>query len=267
MYSRLLFISTLFLFSCSDDPVSATCGTGKSIEDSGNQVCLFTNAPEDLACPIGFPDQVAFSDGAIVCSATSEIPGGLVRKLQTQGYVPKDSLNNNTNNSQNNTTNTNNGTTNNAIIGTPIPIQFHLKYSADLPETIYYQKLDRKNNVGWFTIRREGALVVLSPPCGVSECGKDNAQVCKVQETALFLDEQLTNDLLFDWDGFSYDEKDGCVEKTVPDKTGHWSVEFCISPSVVETDEGGSILNGDVTCVSDTFIPGMGREIISDFDQ
>lgn len=271
MYIRFLIAAALLLhFSCSDDPVEATCGVGKKFEDGGKEVCLFTSAPEGLACPAGFPEQIQFNGGAVVCSSTSEIPGGLLRQLETQGYVPKDAdlnnLNNNRNNANNNTNNeTNNGTTNNGIVGEPIPIQFHLKYTADAPETIYYQKLDRTNSVGWFTIRREGALVLLSPPCGVSECGMDNAEVCVPPETDLFLDQQLTNDLLFDWDGFSYEEKEGCVEKTVPDKTGNWAVEFCISPSFVETDDGGSILNGNVNCVTDAFVPGMRREIISDF--
>lgn len=267
MYVRILAASALLLFSCSDDPTS-TCGTGTQFDDGGEKVCLFTNAPQGLACPLGVPEQIQYSDGAIVCSSSREVSGELARQLETQGYIPESDLGkNNTNNKRNNATNntTNNGTTNNGIVGTPIPIQFHLKYTAEMPETVYYQKLNRTNAVGWFTVRREGKLVLLSPPCGVSECGKDNAETCQVQETELFLDNELSNDLLFDWDGFSFEETNGCVEKGVPDKAGLWTVEFCISPSVVDTDDGGSILNGAVNCVSDTFIPGMRREIISDY--
>ncbi len=270
MFGRILIVSVFLFSSCSDDPVAPICGSGKLFEDGDEQVCLFTNPVAGLTCPAAFPEQVPFSDGAIVCSPTSEVPGGLVRKLQTQGYVPRDEPlknNGNRNNAKNNTNNgtTNNGATNNGM-ATPIPIQFRLKHTVDTPETFYYQKRDRQNAVGWVEVRREGKRLLISPPCGVPECGKDNALSCLPPETSLFLDQQLSNEIVYDWDGFSYQEQEGCVTKVVPDKTGIWEAQFCIAPSVVEMDGGGTVLNGEVKCVIEAFVPGMRREIISDFE-
>ncbi|GEM_PF-4795383 len=261
---RIFLVLIFLLSSCSEDPIEPLCGNGELIEDGTEQVCLFTSPGTSLTCPSAFPLQTKFSSGARVCAAQSEIPGSLVRKLETMGYIPESDVNNNNGNNPINNGTTNNGTTNNGIVGTPIPIQFHLRFTSATPRDLYIQTSDRTNSVGWFTIRREGKVVKISPPCDFSICGENNAVDCQPTETALFLDQQLTNDLTFDWDGFSYREEEGCLIKEVPEKMGLWNVEFCVADEVIESNVG-SILNGDVTCVNEDFIPGMHREVISDF--
>lgn len=264
----------VFLFlsiACSEDKPKNECGSGRLIEADG-KVCLFTDPVEGQACPAGFSHHIKLSSDVLVCSPQPELSGSIKRRLETLGHVPREENNRNNNNANSNnrtSDQTNHGTTPSGMTSQPVPIRFIMGYSTASSESWYYQSLNRKNQVGWLGVRREGRLVMIQVPCGVSECNQNNAVECVPRTTEPLFESAMEGEVSLDWDGFAYEKEtkkeEDCVNRKVLDPKGSWTVEFCIAPTVATTDDGGSELNGNVMCVEEMFSPSTHREVRAHF--
>jgi hypothetical protein len=117
----------------------------------------------------------------------------------------------------------------------PVPASLGIKYSTDVPESVWVQLVDDHGVPAWVTITKDGQPVAAFKPCDVPECGKEPG-ACTAEKGVLdFTGWKYQGEMFVTWDGNVWTDvpDTGCVAAT-PAAPGAYEAEFCFGWQVDE---------------------------------